>query len=318
MDLLGALSILVRVAETGSFSAVARERQISKAGVARHISQLEGHFGVRLFHRTTRKLSVTGDGNVLLYHARPVLAGIEGMESVLSRQKSSPSGLVRVGLSAAASRYLASRLPDLLAKYPELTVEFVIGDQFGDMIEDRLDLALRIGELSDASQVSQHAGTSPRITVATPSYIKATGPVSKPSELVHHTCLVHDTGPDSNVWTFVTPGGRESVRVSSRFFANDSSAVRLAARAGCGIAFLPLVEVYDDLRAGELAPVLIDFPAAGVPLFLVYPSRRHLAPRTRLVMEFIRRQIRDIEKVLTISVDQSSADLGRPSLVRSV
>jgi DNA-binding transcriptional LysR family regulator len=302
MDLLGALTILARVAETGSFSAVARERQISKAGVAWHISQLEGYFGVRLFHRTTRKLSLTGDGNILLDHARPVLDGIEGMESALSRQRSSPSGLVRVGLTAAASRYLAPRLPNLLVKYPELAVELVIGDQFRDMIEDRLDLALRSGELSDVSLVSQRAGISPRVTVAAPAYIKAAGPVSKPSELVRHTCLVYDTGPDSNAWTFVTPRGRESVRVSSRFLANDSSAVRLAARAGYGIAFLPLVEVYDDLRVGELAPVLADYPAAGLPITLLYPSRRHLAPRTRIVMEFIRAQLNDIEKVLATAV----------------
>ena len=302
MDLLGALAVLTRVAETGSFSAVARERQISKASVAWQVSQLESYFGVRLFHRTTRKLSLTGDGNMLLDHARPVLDGIEGMEAALSRQRLSPSGLVRVGLSAAASRYLAPRLPDLLSRYPELTVELVIGDQFGDMIEDRLDLALRTGELSDVSLVSQRAGIAPRVTVAAPAYIEAAGPVSKPSELARHICLVYDTGPDSDLWTFTTPRGLCSVRVSSRFLANESSAVRLAARAGYGIAFLPLVDVYDDLRAGELTPVLADCPAAGLPLTLLYPSRRHLAPRTRLVMEFIREQLTDIEKVLATAV----------------
>src|SRR5271154_3195502 len=115
MDLLGALGILVRVVETGSFSAVARERELSQAAVARQVSQLEDHFGVRLFHRTTRKLSMTDDGERLLGLARPVLEGIEGIEAALGQQSASAVGLVRVGATVAASRFLAQSLPTLLA-----------------------------------------------------------------------------------------------------------------------------------------------------------------------------------------------------------
>src|SRR5246127_3932612 len=113
MDLLGALGVLVRVVETGSFSAVARERDLSQGAVARQISPLEAHFGVRLFHRTTRKLSLTDDGEMLLGLARPVLDGVDGMEASLGRQSASPTGLVRVGFTVAASRFLAQRLPSL-------------------------------------------------------------------------------------------------------------------------------------------------------------------------------------------------------------
>src|ERR1700736_1865655 len=111
MDLLGALGVLVRVVETGSFSAVARERELSQAAVARQVSQLEEHFGVRLFHRTTRKLSLTDDGEMLLVLTRPVLAGVDGLEPALGRQSALPVGLVRVGLTVAASRLLPQRLP---------------------------------------------------------------------------------------------------------------------------------------------------------------------------------------------------------------
>ena len=158
MDLLGALKVLVRVTETGSFSAVARERDLTQAAVARQISQLEEHFGVRLFHRTTRKLSLTDDGRMLLDLARPVLDGVEGIEASLGRQSASPVGLVRVAVSVTASHFLAERLSSLLADNPGLKVELVVSDRFGDMVEDRLDLALRIGEITDASLVQRRCG----------------------------------------------------------------------------------------------------------------------------------------------------------------
>jgi DNA-binding transcriptional LysR family regulator len=305
MDLLGAFGVLVRVVETGSFSAVAREREVSQAAVARQISQLEHHFGVRLFHRTTRKLSLTDDGEVLLGYARPVLDGVEGMESALGRQSSSPVGLVRVGLSVAASHFLAPRLPALVANHPGLKVELVVNDRLSDMIEQRLDLALRSGEITDASLVKRNAGVSPRVAVAAPGYVARHGTPASPSGLADHICLVHDTGPDSNLWTFTTPAGLENVQVSSGFLANDSGAVLLAALAGSGIAFLPQVQVFDALRNGQLVRVLPDFPAPDVPVSLVYSSRRHLAPRTRVVMEFILEQIDQVREAIAAAENEA-------------
>jgi DNA-binding transcriptional LysR family regulator len=305
MDLLGALGVLVRVAETGSFSAVAREREMSQAAVARQISQLEEHFGVRLFHRTTRKVSLTDDGQVLLGFARPVLEGVEGMEAALGRQSASPAGLVRVGVPVTSSHFLSQRLPTLLADHPRLKVELVVSDRFGDMIEDRLDLALRMGEITDASVVVRRSWTGVRVAVAAPSYIERHGKPSTPAELANHTCIVHDLGRGSDVWTFVTPEGPQDFRVSGGFLANDSRAVRLAARSGYGIAVLVLLEVFDDLRSGQLVRVLSDFPAPALPLSLVYPSRRHLAPRTRLVLEFILEQVRQVRAMLATESDEA-------------
>jgi DNA-binding transcriptional LysR family regulator len=304
MDLLGALGVLVRVVETGSFSAVAREREVSQAAVARQISQLEEHFGVRLLHRTTRKVSLTDDGQVLLGFARPVLEDVEGMEAALGRQSASPVGLVRVGVTVTGSRFLSQRLPTLLADHPGLKVELVVSDRFGDMIEDRLDLALRMGETTDASAVVRRSWTGARVAVAAPSYIERHGKPSTPAELTNHTCIVHDVGPASDVWTFVTPEGPQDFRVSGGFLANDSRAVRLAARSGYGIAFLVLLEVFDELRSGQLVRVLSDFPAPALPFSLVYPSRRHLAPRTRLVLEFILEQVRQVRAMLATESDE--------------
>jgi len=305
MDLLGSLGILVRVVETGSFSAVARERELSQAAVARQVSQLEEHFGVRLFHRTTRKLSLTDDGEMLLGLARPVLDGVDGLEAALGRQSALPVGLVRVGVTVAASRLLAQRLPILLADHPGLKIELVVGDRLGDMIEERLDLAMRVGEIKDASLVARRSGTAVRVVAAAPSYIKRHGEPSSPAELANHTCIVHDVGPDPDVWTFVTPKGPQDIRVAGGFLANDVRAVHLAARTGYGIAYLALFEVADDLRNGRLVRVLRDFPVPGVPFNLVYPSRRHLAPRTRLVIDFIWEQVRQVEAELATASDEA-------------
>jgi DNA-binding transcriptional LysR family regulator len=305
MDLLGSLGILVRVVETGSFSAVARERELSQAAVARQVSQLEEHFGVRLFHRTTRKLSLTDDGEMLLGLARPVLDGVDGLEAALGRQSALPVGLVRVGVTVAASRLLAQRLPILLADHPGLKIELVVGDRLGDMIEERLDLAMRVGEIKDASLVARRSGTAVRVVAAAPSYIKRHGEPSSPAELANHTCIVHDVGPNSDVWTFVTPDGPKDFRAAGGFLANDVRAVHLAARTGYGIAYLALFEVADDLRNGRLVRVLRDFPVPGVPFNLVYPSRRHLAPRTRLVIDFIWEQVRQVEAELATASDEA-------------
>jgi DNA-binding transcriptional LysR family regulator len=304
MDLLGALGVLVRVVETGSFSAVARERELSQAAVARQISQLEDHFGVRLLHRTTRKLSLTDDGQMLLGMARPVLDGVEGMETALGQQSALPIGLVRVGVTVTASRFLSLRLPALLGEHPRLKVELVVGDRLGDMIEERLDLAMRVGEITDASLVARRSGTAARVAVAAPSYIKRHGEPSSPADLANHTCIVHDVGPGSDVWTFVTPDGPRDYRVSGGFLANDVRAVHLAARTGYGIANLALLEVFDDLRNGTLVRLLSDFPCPGAPFSLVYPSRRHLAPRTRVVMDFIWEQVRQIQAELATCSDE--------------
>ena len=306
MDILGALGILVRVVETGSFSAVARERGFSQAAVARQVSQLEDHFGVRLFHRTTRKLNLTDDGQMLLGLARPVLDGVEGIEAALGQQSVLPVGLVRVGVTVAASRLLSLRLPSLLIDHPRLKVELVVGDRINDLIDDRLDFAMRAGEITDASLVVRRSGTATRVVVAAPTYIELHGEPSSPAELANHTCIVHDTGPDSDVWTFVTREGPEGFRVSGGFLANDVRAVHLATRAGYGIACLALLEVFDDLRSGTLVRVLRDFPVAGLPFSLVYPSRRHLAPRTRLVMDFIWEEIRKIRAELATASDEDA------------
>jgi DNA-binding transcriptional LysR family regulator len=298
MDLIGALRAFVRVTETGSFSAVARETHVSQSAVTRLVAQLEQHFDVRLFHRTTRRLSLTDDGQVLLSHARHMLESADEMETVLGRQSGAPRGLVRLGTSVAGGLFLATRLPVLLKRHPGLSVELVMRDQESDMIEDRLDLAFRSGEIGDASLVARRVGNLGRAVVAAPVYLERSGAPSIPEDLATHTCLIHDATAEPETWRFAGPDGPIRVQVTGAFIANDSEAVRRAARAGHGIALLPEIQLIDDLRAGRLFRLLEDYPSQRVPVHIVYPSRRNLAPRTRVVMDFLVEQTREITVLL--------------------
>jgi DNA-binding transcriptional LysR family regulator len=239
------------------------------------------------------------------------------MEAALGQQRSFPVGLVRVGHPVAATRFLAPRIPALLARHPGLKIELVVSDQLGDMIEDRLALAKRTSEVVDRSLIVRHAGDADRIVVASATYLERHGAPSVPDDLAHHRCIVHNHGPVSDLWTFDKSGQTHAVRVSGGFLANDAIAVQLAARSGYGIAFLPLVQVIDDLMSGDLLPVLSAFPASSKPVSLVYPSRRHLAPRTRVVLDFILDEMKQSQATLAAAAAKAGYS-GLASRARAV
>jgi len=271
--------------------------------VTRQIAQLEQHFGARLLHRTTRHLSLTDDGQGLLSHARHLLDTAEEMEAAIGRQSSSPTGLVRLGLSVAAARFVAARIHTLLERHPGLRVELVADDQLGDMIEARLDLAMRSGEIADASLVARRVGELGRAVVAAPIYLERHGAPTVPEDLMAHTCLIHNVAQDSDTWRFTGQDGPINVRVSGPLIANNTASINIAVRTGLGIALLPEIQVIDDLRAGRLFRLLNDYPSQLVPVHILYPSRRNLAPRTRVVMDFLVEQTREISSLLAAGAE---------------
>jgi len=291
MDLIAALTVFNRIAETGSFSAVARETNTSQSAVTRLVGQLEAHFGVRLFHRTTRRLSLTEDGQDLLGHAHHLLEVAEGMEGALGLHRTSPTGLVRIGVTTAGATLMGPRLFGLLKQYPGLEIELVVRDQFGDMIEERLDVAMQVGQPNDSSLMARAAGAFGRSLVAAPIYLERRGAPSKPADLTEHACIIHEFGPDSAVWRFEGPDGPEQVRVTSSFRANNAEVVHRAVLAGNGISMVPEALIVDDIRAARLYRLLPKYKSGRQPTFVLYPSRRHLAPRTRVVIDFLVEQI---------------------------
>jgi DNA-binding transcriptional LysR family regulator len=287
MDMLHALETFIRIAETGSFSAVARESNTASSAVTRLVGQLEDHFRVRLFHRTTRHLSLTEDGQELLDRARPIVDAAQELGDTVGGQRAVPTGRVRVGLTSAAARLITSALPELLVRYPGLSVEFVVREQPGDLIEDRLDLAMRVGQPADTSLVARSVGGFGRALVAAPLYLERQGAPANLAGLRDHICIVHESGPHAATWRFLGPGGPHDIEVTSVFSANNSEVVRQFVLAGHGIALLPEPQVLDDILRARLYRILPDYPTEQTPVFLVYPSRRYLAPRTRVVIDFL-------------------------------
>lgn len=287
MDTIETLRTFLRVVETGSLSAVAREVNASQSTVSRQITQLEEHFGVRLFHRTTRHLSLTDDGQNLHDHARTVLEMVEGMESSLGRNKSNPVGHVRVAIPVSLGLILMRRIPILMARHPGLTIELVMEDHAGDMIEDGIDLAVRSGEVTNLSLIKRSLGTVQRVAVATPDYIKRRGAPRLPSDLTDHDCIVHRLSPNDSEWRLIGSDSSTSVVVDGMVTTNNHEAVRVAALGGLGIGLIPEYQVVDDIEAGLLERVLPEYTSEALPACLVYPSRRHLALRTRVVIDFL-------------------------------
>jgi DNA-binding transcriptional LysR family regulator len=287
MDMLAALAVFVRVTETGSFSAVAHEREITQSAVSRQVNALERELGVRLFQRTTRHLALTEDGQAVLDHAREVLAAVEATRDAAGLRRASPSGHVRLALPVFAASVVAARVPELLVRHPELELELISGDRDHDMIEERLDLWLRVGESMHASHVTRRLGATTLRVFASPGYVAARGEPERPQDLLAHDCIVQHRYGQDHLWRFTGPEGDTTVAVSGRFSADNSVAVLRAAVAGVGIALLNDALARPDIGAGRLRPLLTDYTPAGQPLTVVYPSRRNLAPRVRVVIDFV-------------------------------
>lgn len=295
MDLINGLRSFVRVVETGSFSAVARETNTSQSAVTRQIAQLEEHFGVRLLHRTTRKLSLTDEGQDLVGRARHLLEEAEDLEDRFAKNGTAPTGLVRIGLTVGAATLLITDFTHLLQRYPGLCVDLVVSERAEDLVAERLDLALRFGESNDSSMMSRSLGAFGSAPVAAPSYLERYGAPAHPTDLVKHTCIVHDMGPDSGHWLFKGQDGAVDVEVTSALRSNNAMVIRQAALTGYGIAMLSEPLILNDIRSGRLYRLLADYTVRHRQAFLIYPSRRHLPLRTRVVIDFLVEQYRALE-----------------------
>lgn len=295
MDLINGLHTFIRVVETGSFSAVAREANSSQSAVTRQVAQLEEHFGVRLLHRTTRKLSLTDDGQDLLARARHLLEEAEDLEDTFGKNGGTPTGLVRIGVPVGAGILLVPGMTALLKHHPGLALEMVVSEQVEDLVAERLDLALRFSQSPDTSLVSRALTTLGSAAVAAPAYLEKFGAPSVPADLSNHTCIIHDMGPDSQHWVFNGPKGPVDVEISGAFRSNNSLIVRQAALSGHGIALLGDPLTINDIRAARLYRLLPEYEARRRQAFLVYPSRRHLAQRTRVVIDFLVEEFRQLK-----------------------
>jgi DNA-binding transcriptional LysR family regulator len=289
MDRLETLTVFRKVAEGGSFSGAARELGLSNAAVSKHIARLEAELGARLIDRTTRRMSLTEAGRAYFERCARILDDLAEADQAVSHLASAPRGLLRVTAPAAFGvPYLSRLLPEFLARWPEVSVDLSFNDRFVDLVEEGIDLALRIRtDLPDSQLVVRRLATVERVLCAAPAYLARRGEPKHPRELADHDCLIYTLAASPREWRFEGPDGPVTVAVGGRFRANNGQAVLAAAEAGLGIAMAPSFTVAAGLREGRVKPLLCDWPIAPHGLYVVYPPGRHLSPKVRAFADFL-------------------------------
>lgn len=288
MDAFKQISAFVNVATRGSLSAAARAEGVTPAIIGRRLDALESRLAVRLMIRTTRKLTLTFEGQAFLEDCQKLLTDLANAEAAVSLGSVRASGQLRVSAPAGFGRqHVAPLVGDFMKANPEVRVNLDLSDRLVDLINENIDCAIRIGELTDSSLVSVRLGEMRRMVVASPAYLVAHGVPRTPADLAGHNCL--SLGQQRG-WVFRDPESAavETVKVSGNFECNDGAVLHEWALAGRGLAWRSLWEVGRDLKEGRLTSVLDAWQAPPMGIYAVFPQRRHLPLRVRLFIDLLK------------------------------
>jgi DNA-binding transcriptional LysR family regulator len=289
MDAATDMRVFVRVVERGSFSAAAEDLQLTPSAVSKLVTRLEDRLGVRLFHRTTRRLALTPEGETYHLRARDILAAIDDAETEVAQSGTTARGRVRVNAGTAFVLHeLAAALPDFLYRYPEVEVELAVTDRMIDLLAENADVAIRTGPISDPSLVARKIADAERGIFASPAYLDRHGVPQTPDDLSRHNCIVLSSIPAINRWPFRDGTKVRIVQVTSRVIVDDAEVALRLAIAGAGIVRVSDILVGEAVRRGLLVPLLADqHVAEPLPVSAVYPQGRHRMAKVRAFVDFI-------------------------------
>ena len=292
MDRLDAMKLFMRVAETGSFSGVAQQMDVARSVVTRQIAGLEAHLGTKLIARSTRRLSLTSAGAAYLEKCREILNLIEEAEAGLAEDRLSPRGNIRVSLPISLGLgQLAPLISDFTTVYPEVTVDLDFSDRKANLIEEGLDLAIRITRQLEPTEVARKLSRCAIVTVAAPSYLEKNGRPSHPSELIKgHECFGYTLGPRGH-WTFMIDGEITSFPVRGRVQANNGDALLGFAAGGLGITMAPTFIANPAIAAGQVEAILTNFPLIELGIYAVFPGNRYVPHRVRVLVDYLAERI---------------------------
>jgi DNA-binding transcriptional LysR family regulator len=287
-DTLSLFQTFVRVAEAGSFTAVATERNASQPTISRQVAALEDHLGCLLFHRTTRSLTLTDDGRTFFDHARRTIEAATEAESTVGRRRGKPSGTLRIAASVVLGRlHLIPRLARFMARYPDIQIDLLLSDGFSDLVEEGIDLSIRVGAVTDPGLIARRIGLTRRAVVATPGYLARKGVPETPDDLQNHDCIVYSRLVTGENWSFAGRDGPITMPITGRFHVNNTEGVRAAILEGLGIGYVPVWHFVDsEIESGRLILLLRDFEPPPQPISAVYSSRRFLPLKVRAAIEF--------------------------------
>jgi len=284
---LNEILIFTRVVQAGSFTAAARTLAMPKSSVSRKVSKLEDRLGVRLLHRTTRKLGLTDAGRLYFERGARIVAEMEEADQAVSRMQAAPRGLLRV-TAPLSFAMLGPMITEYLKRYPDVQVELLCSDRRFDLVEEGFDVAIRAGPLDDSTLIARRLGVIQRVLVASPAYLRRRRSPRSPADLAEHTCISFAADRAPSVWTLHAGERRAEVRVSPRYSVNELDLMLEAVRDGIGIAWIPEFVAIPDVRAGRLRHILREWRSSETQVHAVYPTARHLSPKVVGFVELVR------------------------------
>lgn len=288
MDRLLEMQTFCAVVEASSFVAASEAMGMSKAAVSRYINELESRLGVRLLHRTTRRLSLTAEGEVFYVRCRELLAGVEEAEAELTSRTGVAKGVLRINAPVSFGiLHLAPLWGEFHARYPDVELNIDLSDRIVDIVEEGFDLAIRIATLKNSTLVSRRITSTRLVVCASPEYLKAHGTPSRPEDLALHKVIAYSNLATGNDWYFEGPQGPVSTRVRPWMYANNGETCCAAAVAHQGVIHQPSFLVREDLDAGRLVELMPDYRSAELGVYAVYPTRKFVTPKVRALVDFL-------------------------------
>ena len=289
MDRMASMAAFTKVVGAGSFSAAAREMEVSQALVTKQIQELETWLGARLLNRTTRRLSLTEVGTAFFERTTRILEAVEEAKGAAGALQTVPRGRLRINAPVSFGLlHLAPVVTDFLQRFPDVSVELLVNDRVVDLLEGEFDVGVRIGRLRDSSRIARKIAPIRLADCAAPDYVARHGMPKTPDDLAKHHCLEYTYFESRGEWRLLDPNGKEIVvPVSGRYLANNADVLRTTAIAGGGVIMLPTFICGDDLRAGRLLRLLPDYPPPEQGLHALYPPGRHLSAKVRSFVDFL-------------------------------
>lgn len=288
MDQFQQMRVFAGVVEAGSFVRAAETLGMSKAAVSRFVGELESRLGVRLLHRTTRTLSLTSEGEIFHVRCKTLLAQLAEAEAEITHRTGYATGQLKVNVPVTFGLlHLASLWSDFMDRHPQVSLDVTLSDRIVDLVGEGYDLAIRIAQLPSSSLISRKLATTRLLLCASPDYLARHGVPSHPEELANHSMLTYSLFSMGEQWEFQGPSGPVSVRVTPRLRSNNGDTCVAVARRHGGIILQPSFMVSEDLERGTLVEVLPDYRSIELSVYAVYPSRQHVSPKVRLLIDFL-------------------------------
>jgi DNA-binding transcriptional LysR family regulator len=287
MDRFHEVAAFIAVVEAGGFSAAARRTGATQSSVSKAIASLERRLEVMLFNRSTRSVTLTDDGQRYYQRTKSLVDEMDSADRELTNRTSDVAGSIRIAVAATFGRlHILPLIPDLWSLYPGLKVDLMLSDAIRDMVDDRIDLAIRVGAVSELDAVVRHAAASSYVCVGARQYFDRYGIPATPADLANHNCLVYEGTSNGTTWPFVGPQGKYNVPVSGNLSSNSVETIRAGVLAGVGIGLFTRWSLADDLRHADIVTVLDDFLQEEVNVSLIWPNRRWVSSRVRRVTDY--------------------------------